>query len=63
MDGGMGAATLGDGGCVPPVQNSGGRPPEIAISKVFFKELSNFSLYFFQDFQNKVTEIREEIKI
>ena len=49
----------GRGDSSPKSEGRRGRPPEIAIF-LFFKELTKS---FFQDFQNKETEIRGEIGI
>ena len=50
------------GGTRPPGSEFlGGRPPETAVFKDVFLELTKFQI--FQDFHNKVTEIPEEIRI
>ena len=38
----MGVATAGTGGRVPPVQNSGGTPPEIATFEENFRNIYQF---------------------
>ena len=62
----MGAATGGGGGdgtdASRPVKNSGGCPPEITIFMDFFSEKS-LKFQILQYFQNKVGQIRGEIRI
>ena len=59
----MGADAGGTGDASPPVQNSKRDVPQkLRFLQILKKELTNF-FYFFQNFQNKVAEIRGEIRI
>ena len=59
---GMGADTGGMGDASPSQKVDGDVPPEIKIFSDFFLELTKI-VRFFQDSQNKLTEIRGEIRI